>query len=455
MVSDGRTFAERERESAQHRIALADPRSLTYRQVNTTPRYRITKTYVTDPHATRWWSTSASSRSPAAGSGSSPSPTPRSPTTATTTPADRGPCADREDADAGRARRLARLQRTSNGYLAGATAGPPRSDCRMELAYASATTATSCSPATPFDGVPRKRMTLVMGFGENAAAACGTARSTLAGLRPRRLGRLRGRLGPHLRASRAAALGERAATTYDVSVMTLAAHEDKAYRAPHRLAGHAVGGRQVAIRTRARPTTRCGHATSTRSPPRARTPATRPAPQPALGDLFDAPAEADGCSRGTPTRRRRREVGPSSSTRSPCPSCRLAAGPPRREDVRGRAAVQRRAAPLPALADRRPLRPRSPPRRASPTCSYGAWSGPTPPPPTAPPTVSSPGSHRRPPSSPSTPCSFMSIQIARTRGLSRHEAANPSIRLRPGVPASWWQPSPADRRHLLACTRRP
>ena len=51
MVTDGRTFAERERQDATHSIALTDPRSLTYRQVNTahSGRWRITKTYVTDP----------------------------------------------------------------------------------------------------------------------------------------------------------------------------------------------------------------------------------------------------------------------------------------------------------------------------------------------------------------------------------------------------------------------
>ena len=51
VVSDGRTFSEREREDATHRVELADPRSLTYRQVNTAKsgRWRITKTYVADP----------------------------------------------------------------------------------------------------------------------------------------------------------------------------------------------------------------------------------------------------------------------------------------------------------------------------------------------------------------------------------------------------------------------
>jgi glucoamylase len=49
VVSDGRTFAERETDAANHTITLADKRSLTYRQVTTTSRYRIAKTYVADP----------------------------------------------------------------------------------------------------------------------------------------------------------------------------------------------------------------------------------------------------------------------------------------------------------------------------------------------------------------------------------------------------------------------
>jgi glucoamylase len=51
VVSDGHTFAERERQDATHETELADPRSLTYRQVNTarSGRWRITKTYVADP----------------------------------------------------------------------------------------------------------------------------------------------------------------------------------------------------------------------------------------------------------------------------------------------------------------------------------------------------------------------------------------------------------------------
>src|SRR4051812_9370039 len=51
IVSNGKTFAERESDSTTQRVELADSRSLTYRQVNTEKagRWRITKTYATDP----------------------------------------------------------------------------------------------------------------------------------------------------------------------------------------------------------------------------------------------------------------------------------------------------------------------------------------------------------------------------------------------------------------------
>src|SRR5262249_50776077 len=51
VVSDGRTFAERETDATTHRVELADSHSLTYRQIDTAKSgaYRITKTYATDP----------------------------------------------------------------------------------------------------------------------------------------------------------------------------------------------------------------------------------------------------------------------------------------------------------------------------------------------------------------------------------------------------------------------
>src|SRR5205823_11985479 len=51
VITDGKSWVDREREDTHHSLSLTDPRSLSYRQVNTDPqgRYRITKTYTTDP----------------------------------------------------------------------------------------------------------------------------------------------------------------------------------------------------------------------------------------------------------------------------------------------------------------------------------------------------------------------------------------------------------------------
>jgi glucoamylase len=51
VVTDGATFADREDEATESVVELVDPRALVYRQVNTATsgRYRITKTYTTDP----------------------------------------------------------------------------------------------------------------------------------------------------------------------------------------------------------------------------------------------------------------------------------------------------------------------------------------------------------------------------------------------------------------------
>src|SRR3954469_9555397 len=50
IVSDGKTFAERDSDATDQQVQLVDSRSLTYRQINTeNGRWRITKTYTTDP----------------------------------------------------------------------------------------------------------------------------------------------------------------------------------------------------------------------------------------------------------------------------------------------------------------------------------------------------------------------------------------------------------------------
>ncbi|HLZ38571.1 MAG TPA: glycoside hydrolase family 15 protein, partial [Mycobacteriales bacterium] len=51
VVTDGRTFTDRESDDTTHRVRLRDPRSLTYEQVNRarSGKYLITKTYTADP----------------------------------------------------------------------------------------------------------------------------------------------------------------------------------------------------------------------------------------------------------------------------------------------------------------------------------------------------------------------------------------------------------------------
>ncbi|WP_394834015.1 glucan 1,4-alpha-glucosidase [Pendulispora rubella] len=51
VVTDGSSFMELERDATTHDVQLVDPKALEYRQINTAKsgRYRITKTYVTDP----------------------------------------------------------------------------------------------------------------------------------------------------------------------------------------------------------------------------------------------------------------------------------------------------------------------------------------------------------------------------------------------------------------------
>src|SRR5215212_773153 len=53
VVSDGETFADLETDATTHEVELVDNRALEYRQIDTDkgeqPKYRITKTYVTDP----------------------------------------------------------------------------------------------------------------------------------------------------------------------------------------------------------------------------------------------------------------------------------------------------------------------------------------------------------------------------------------------------------------------
>jgi glucoamylase len=235
VVSDGRRFAERERQSAGHATALADPRSLTYRQTSTTRRYRIVKTYVTDPQRNalvvdvRFVSRTGK----------------RLTLYALADPA----LSNDGDDDRGRSVRHAlvahdekaasallatpRFRRTSSGYLGHSDGWTDlRSDHKLSWTYRASKPGNVVQTAlTALDGVKRRHMTLVIGFGRTGASALSTARAALrTGFRRSAAGYAAGwhaylgSLKP--RPASAAPF----ATTYDVSAMTLAASEDKTHR---------------------------------------------------------------------------------------------------------------------------------------------------------------------------------------------------------------------------------
>ncbi len=233
-VADGSSFAERERENASHSIALSDPRSLTYRQVNATSRYRITKTYVTDPARdalvvdVRFESLTGKRLDlyalfdPALSNGGDDDAGSTS-----------GDALVAEDVKAGSALVASPgFTRTSSGYL-GASDGwtDLRSDFRMDWTYTAAPKGNVVQTGrTALDGIARQRMTLVVGFGARGTEALSTARAALANGYDAAAASYAGGWHAYL-----AGLKPRPAsasafpTDYDVSVMTLAAHEDKTY----------------------------------------------------------------------------------------------------------------------------------------------------------------------------------------------------------------------------------
>jgi glucoamylase len=234
-VSDGRTFAERETDAASHTITLTDKRSLTYRQVTSTSRYRIVKTYVTDPARNALLIdvrfTSRTGKQLALYALADPA-------LSNNGNDDSGTATRRallaHDASAGEALiAKPRFKRTSVGYL-GTSDGwsDLRTDFRMDHAYTSAPAGNVVQTGrTKLDGVRKRHLTLALGFGGNAAAARSTARAALArgfGRAARRYAdgwhRYLGSLKARPRSARSFA------TTYDVSLMTLAAHEDKTFR---------------------------------------------------------------------------------------------------------------------------------------------------------------------------------------------------------------------------------
>ncbi len=238
VVSDGASFAERETDAAAQQTVLADPRSLTYRQVDTerAGRWRITKTYVTDP-----------GRASVVVDVTFESLTRRpyrlyvlaDPALSNTGDDDRGTrvgdamvAYDATHASAISARPA--LGMSSSGYM-GASDGwsDLRSDHRMDWSYDAAQPGNVVQlAATSLTGLGHSRhMTLALGFG---AAPGDAARTSAASLRdgfPALAARYAGGWHDYLGAlGRPRSVAGGLEREYDASLMTLAASEDKTYR---------------------------------------------------------------------------------------------------------------------------------------------------------------------------------------------------------------------------------
>jgi glucoamylase len=238
VVSDGRTFADRESTDTTHAVELVTDRALVFKQVNTDKqrRYRITKTYVTDParasvlidvdfesldggkyavYAIYDPSLNNSGMHDAASvSGGA-------------LVAHEGDIASALVADE-------KFPVVSNGYLGTSDGWTDLADFRMDWAYSDAADGNVVQTARlPLDGRKDQRVTLSLGFGSTPAAAVSTAKASLR--LPFFLTGAAYALGWALylesldREPRSVGHGD-LLTQYRVAAMTLRAHEDKTYR---------------------------------------------------------------------------------------------------------------------------------------------------------------------------------------------------------------------------------
>jgi glucoamylase len=237
VVSDRRSFTEREQDATLQRVRLLDPKSLSYRQVNTDRDglYRIVKTYTTDPARStvmvrvRFESLTrrpldvyalhdpALSNSPDDDSGAS---------------APGGLVA--WDGQAASALLSSHgFTRTANGFL-GTTDGwtDLAGDHRLDWGYSSAGVGNVVQTGRlPLDGRKHRSLTLALGFGPDRVAALRAAGGSLhRGFDDASAAYDRGwhRYLASLRARPRSAARHGAA--YSVSVMVLAASEDKTFR---------------------------------------------------------------------------------------------------------------------------------------------------------------------------------------------------------------------------------
>ncbi|SEM03127.1 glucoamylase [Stigmatella aurantiaca] len=237
VVSDGRTFAELEHEASESRVERVDPRSLTFRQVNTarSGKYRLTKTYVTDPerHVVL-----IQVRFEALSGGPYTLHVLYDPSLSNDGMDDTGTRQDQAliAADGTSASALLAspaLTRPSSGYL-GVSDGwsDLQSDFTQDWEYSAPTAGNVVQTARlEVDGQDRQEVTLALGFGTTGDEAHTAARDSLASgfdtVAERYAAGWHGYLDGLPRAPASAQPWQ---ATYDVSLMVLAASEDKTYR---------------------------------------------------------------------------------------------------------------------------------------------------------------------------------------------------------------------------------
>jgi glucoamylase len=238
VVSDGKTFADREDEDTVQRVALADQRSLTYRQVNTAKsgKYRITKTYVTDPARdavlvdVRFQSLTGEKYAvyvlldPAlnmTGDDDTGSSGPR------------GALLSNDGAVSSALVARPALTGTSSGYL-GVSDGwtDLRDDFRLDWRYQATTPGNVVQVGrTQLTGSPGSQgLTLAIGFGSDQGAALATSFAALAGSFQTTAASYAAGWHEYLASLHRPASAQRWASQWNVSAMALAAHEDKTFR---------------------------------------------------------------------------------------------------------------------------------------------------------------------------------------------------------------------------------
>jgi glucoamylase len=243
VVSDGSTFAERESDSTARQAKLLDPKALVYQQVNTAKsgKWRITKTYVTDPDRSTLLLdvdfeslTGAPYRLYAVynprlsnGKANENNDTGRT---------DGDALVAQDDRTGSALVSSPAFAETSSGYL-GASDGwtDLRSDYRMDWHHDAQSNGNVVQTGRlPVTGVADSRKaTVALGFGGNGGEALSTARASLAAGYP--VVSTRYATGWHdyvatLKPPPASLRTDQEKAVYNSSVMVLASHEDKTYR---------------------------------------------------------------------------------------------------------------------------------------------------------------------------------------------------------------------------------